>query len=278
MTDYLKQSTDYNDSAIASAFDELSFWSSRFAKLLFDHIEILRGINVLDVGSGTGFPLFELAHTHGSSCQFTGIDIWKEGLSRAAKKQGAWQLENVSFLMADGAHLPFPDAGFDLIVSHLGINNFEKPQEVLSECFRVAKPRARLILTSNLKGHMREFYDLYRETLISLGLSHHLDRLAVNEDHRGTKESICKMVKESGFQISKAVEDYFHLRYLDGSTLLRHPLTRFGFLEGWRAVVDSEDENRVFSMLESRLNEISRERGGLKMRIPMLYLEGKSEK
>jgi arsenite methyltransferase len=275
MTDYLEKKFDLNDPKIATVLDELSFWSSRFGTLLFNHLELVRDIRVLDLGFGLGFPLIELAHVHGSSCRFIGVDIWKAAMDRAVLKLKVYGLENVSLVRADGARLPLADDSFDLIVSNLGINNFEDPRAVLAECFRVAKPGARLVLTSNLKGHMQQFYDLYRETLVDLGKSRYLDRLAVNEAHRGTKESISGMVEGAGFRVLKIVEDRFYLRYLDGSAMLRHSLTRVGFLGGWRAVLEPEEEREVFTILEERLNKLARRDGELKMTVPMLYLEAR---
>ena len=67
---------------VETIYDELSFWSSRFGALLFDHLELRRGIRGLDVACGAGFPLLELAHVHGESSHLTGVDIWKEALEK----------------------------------------------------------------------------------------------------------------------------------------------------------------------------------------------------
>ena len=72
----------------------------------------------------------------------------------------------------------------------------------------------------------------------------------------------------------KIREDRFHLRYLDGSALFNHSLTQLGFLDGWRRVVDQEDEERVFALLENRLNQLASTAGELRLTVPMLYLEG----
>ena len=108
MTDYLSRETDFDDPRVASAFDELSFWSARFGSLLFDHLELIPGLNVLDVACGTGFPLLELAQVHGDTCRFTGVDIWAPALRRAAAKLTVHDLPHVHLLRADGVRLPFP--------------------------------------------------------------------------------------------------------------------------------------------------------------------------
>jgi len=204
----------------------------------------------------------------------TGIDQWKEAVERARAKQQVYQLPNVQILEADAAHLPFGEREFDLIVSHLGVNNFADPEAVLGECFRVAKPQASLVLTTNPSGHMRELYALFREVLLELHKPLYLERLQKNEEHRGTKESLSGMLQAAGFHMVKIQEGAFRLRYVDGSALFHHLLTQVGFLEGWRRVVDAEDEEPVFALLETRLNQVAQTRGELRLTVPMLYLEG----
>ncbi|MFN8371960.1 MAG: methyltransferase domain-containing protein [Anaerolineae bacterium] len=226
------------------------------------------------MAKATGVPLFELAHMHGTSCHFTGVDIWQAALDRAQFKLNAYGLTNITLQKIDGHNLPFPDAHFDLFISNLGVNNFDDPQAMLAECARVAKPGARLVLTTNIIGHMREFYDVYRAVLKDFGKPEYLERLAHNEAHRGTPSAHTRLVEYAGFRVSKIIEDSFTLRYLDGSAFFRHWLIRLGFLDQWRAIVDKADERAVFTNLEARLNTLAQQRSGLTMTIPMLYVEG----
>ena len=153
MTDYLKHKNDFNNPDFAAVFDDLPFWSSRFGQLLFKEIEIRGGLEILDIGCASGFPLFELGSVFGNSCRVTGLDIWREALRRAHQKLRFHGATNVHVVEADGARQPFADAAFDLIVSNLGVNNWSDPRGVLAECFRVAKQDAQLVLTTNVVGH-----------------------------------------------------------------------------------------------------------------------------
>ena len=274
MPDFLHRTYDLHQPELASAFDQVSFWSARFGAFLFQHLTLRPHLAILDLACGTGFPLFELAQVYGASCQVTGIDQWKEAVERARLKQRVYQLPNVQILEADAAHLPFGEHEFDLIVSNLGINNFADPEAVLAECFRVAKHHASLVLTTNPTGLMRELYVLFREVLLELQKPTYLERLRRNEEHRGTKESLSGMLRDAGFRMVKIQEGSFHLRYVDGSALFHHVLTQVGFLDGWRKVVEPEDEEQVFALLEARLNQVAQARGELCLTVPMLYLEG----
>jgi arsenite methyltransferase len=272
MTDFVMPESNFTNAEIASVYDELSFWSSRFGALLFRHIRLQRNLNILDLGCGPGFPMFELAHIYGNSCRVIGVDIWKEAIDRAKAKLAVYGLQNVSIVEADGARLPFGSGEFDLIVSNLGVNNFADPEAAFSECFRVAKPGGRLVLTTNVRGHMREFYDVFRETLTAK--TAYLERLEVNEAHRGTKEAHSRSLQVAGFRVTRAIEDEFQMRYVDANTLLNHSLTRIGFLGGWRSVVEPEDEVEIFAEVARRLDVIAARHGELVMTVPMLYLEG----
>ncbi|MBC7872094.1 MAG: class I SAM-dependent methyltransferase, partial [Chitinophagaceae bacterium] len=116
MTEYLKYQTDL--STLASVFDELTFWSARFGAMLFQHLRLSRGIDILDLGCATGFPLFELANVHGESCRVFGIDPWGDALIHAATKRDGYGIHNVTLIQGDGLQLPFVASQFDLIVSN----------------------------------------------------------------------------------------------------------------------------------------------------------------
>jgi arsenite methyltransferase len=273
MPDFLHRTYDLHQPGLASVLDEVSFWSSRFGSLLFKHLPLRPQVNILDLACGTGFPLFELAQVFGRSCHVTGIDNWAEAIERARVKQAVYQFANVTILEANAERLPCGESEFDLIVCHLGINNFADPKAVLTECRRVARPHAVLVLTTNPAGHMREFYTQFREVLQGLGLPQYLERLESQEGHRGTREALGGELHSAGFQVMKVIEEQSQLRYLEAGALFHHILTQIGFLDGWRGVVDPEDEERVFALLEARLNQTAKAGGELVLSVPMLYLE-----
>lgn len=265
MTDYLRRRVDMDE--LAPVFDEASLWGARFAFLMLDELELRAGIRALDVGCATGLPLIELANMHGAKARFTGIDIWSSALHRAQWRIACQGLPNVTLAEADGHKLPFLARSFDLIVSNLGINNFDDPDAVFRECARVLHAGGRLVLTTNVRGHMREFYDVFRSVLPA----RYHERLEANEAHRGSVASLRARIEAAGFTIARVVEREFVLRFLDGSAMLRHSLV-YWFLMGWRAVVDLEDEESVFAELEHRLNQ----QGPLAMTVPMVYVEATS--
>lgn len=274
--DYLEPVPDYEKIEVASALDELSFWAARFGYSMLDYLKVEPASKILDVGCGTGFPLFELAHRYGPSCQFTGIDPWAAGLVRAAQKLAIYNLPNVQLIEADAAQMPLATNQFDLIVSNLGINNFSNPAQVLTECARVSRTGARLALTTNPIGHFHQFYAAYRQVLTEFGNPEYLARLAANEAHRGNLPVIQTLLQQAGYEIINVKEQEFSMRFLDGSAFFRHFLIRIGFLEDWRAVVDPAVEQEIFLQLEGHLNEIARQNNNeLVLSVPLLYIEAR---
>jgi arsenite methyltransferase len=264
---------DLNDPETVSAYDELPLWSSMFGLLLLKHLPLCRHATILDVGCGTGFPLLELAGRLGSTCVVHGIDPWAEALKRARLKARVRGARNVGLWQGDAAAMPFSDGQFDLVVSNLGVNNFSDPDAVLRECRRISRQGARLALTTNLQGHMEEFYAVFESTLLEMGLPKAITALQAHIRHRTTVEGLAALFERAGFRLSKVREETASMRFLDGSALLEHYFIRLGFLDGWKEVLRPEEQQEAFSLLESNLNALSESRGELALTIPMAYVE-----
>ncbi|MBI3844281.1 MAG: methyltransferase domain-containing protein [Planctomycetes bacterium] len=258
---------------LVTALDECSLWASHFGSALLDRFEPAPGLRVLDVGCGTGFPTIEIAGRLGPSCSVVGVDVWHAALERARRKASLYRVSNLTFVEADAARLPFGDGEFDRITSNLGLNNFENPEGVLRECARVAKPGATLVLTTNVRGHMREFYRVFRRVVRERCDRAAQARCEANEAHRGTPRAIAVLVARCGFTVSRVDRREFTWWFGDGTALFGHPLVRVGFLPGWRAVPPSRLARAVFADLEARLNAIAKKRGGLRLTIPVFVLE-----
>ncbi|MEM7019670.1 MAG: methyltransferase domain-containing protein [Pseudomonadota bacterium] len=279
MTDYLSFKADLTKLEVAEAFDDLTYWSSMFGQLLFRHLRLAAGLTALDIGCGTGFPLLELADRLGPTSTIHGIDAWDHAVAQAQLKVRVRGNTNVHVTCSSADDMPYDDSYFDLIVSNLGVNNFDAPDRVMAECYRVCKPAGRIALTTNLVGHMREFYQIYEQTLIDTGNSHLVERLHQHEAHRATSERLRTLFSDTGFEVIGYHTDTFTLRYADGSAFLHAYLSRLGFLDGWKSVLNgTAQEAAIFEELEARLNQISREGdGGLCLSIPAAYIEGRKK-
>jgi ubiquinone/menaquinone biosynthesis C-methylase UbiE len=257
---------DFDSPEVVDTYDEAPLWSAMFGLLLLEHVPLAGVRTALDVGCGTGFPLIELADRLGPGAEVHGIDPWKPALQRARLKIRNRQTTNVTVHEGSANAMPFADASFDIIVSNLGINNFDDRSGAMRECRRVARPGATIALTTNLQGHMREFYDAFAKVIDKRDA----ERLREHIEHRATVESVRALLEESSFRVTRVVEREGVMRFANGTALFNHYFIRLGFLDGWRSVV-SENEDEVFARVREQI------KGELRLTIPMAYIEAKAE-
>jgi ubiquinone/menaquinone biosynthesis C-methylase UbiE len=262
---------DMHNPDFGDLYDELPLWSAPFGQMLLERVPMKRGQTILDVGCGTGFLSLELAQRCGADSSVIAVDPWPAAMRRLRWKIERLGLTNLRLLEHDAAAIDLPEASVDLVVSNLGVNNFENADAVLRTCFRVLKPGAPLFLTSNLVGHMQEFYDVFRGVLPA----ERLPALDAHVRHRATVESLGHMLTAAGFEVSIVELASMFMRFADGSALLRHTFIRMGFLPAWREVAGPEGEAKIFDALERRLNEGAATLGELPLTIPMACVEAR---
>lgn len=270
-SDFLSFSSDLSDPATVAIYDELPLWSAKFGLLMLQHVPLKEKMKVLDVGCGTGFPLLELAQRLGPSSTVYGIDTWSAALDRARFKAEKMNIGNILLMNCCASNIPSPSGEFDLIVSNLGINNFPDPVAVLKECNRVLSPRGLLSLTTNLQGHMSEFYDAFRAVMYDLDQNVHL--LEQHIQSRTTIEELEQMFSASGFRLNRLELDSTKMRFANAAALFNHYFVKLAFLEGWRNVVPEAARPTVFSALSKRFNDLAAHEKELSFTIPMAYLE-----
>lgn len=271
--DFLQFDADFSSPGVITAYDELPLWSAMFGLLLLDEVPLSGVEAALDVGCGTGFPLIELAERLGPHARVHGVDLWSSALKRAAEKVESRHTPSVTLHEASAVKMPFADGVFDLIVSNLGVNNFEDRTAAIRECRRVARAGATIALTTNLRGHMREFYTVFDEVLAETGDNEAWQRLRHHVDHRASVAEVRELLEGGGFAVNRVIERAARTRFASGTALFNHHFIKLGFLDGWKQVVRGR-EPEMFERLRRRLDEIARQDGQLSLTIPMAYIEG----
>jgi ubiquinone/menaquinone biosynthesis C-methylase UbiE len=133
--------------------------SSPWYQLVRERIGSVRDLRVLEVACGRGGFVRELAR---AGAQVTGCDFsiaaLQVGQSKLRPMNGA---ARASLIQGDAQSLPFASDSFDLIVSCETIEHVPDVRSALSEMWRVARPGAKLFLTTPNYANLMGLYDLY---------------------------------------------------------------------------------------------------------------------
>lgn len=104
------------------------------------------GEQVLDLGSGAGTDSLVAALMVGASGRVIGIDMTPEMIATAQSSARTMGVANVEFVEGEAEQLPFPDTGFDVVISNGVIDLIPDKDAVFAELHRVLRPGGRLQL------------------------------------------------------------------------------------------------------------------------------------
>jgi ubiquinone/menaquinone biosynthesis C-methylase UbiE len=102
------------------------------------------GSAVLDVGTGPGVLLAELARRRGD-LRLTGIDLSADMVAAATRNLSEFGAR-ATVLVGDVTDLPFPDGSFDLVVSSFSLHHWDHPESAVPQLARVLRPGGRLVI------------------------------------------------------------------------------------------------------------------------------------
>ncbi len=170
------------------------------------------GQRLLDVAGGTGDISFRFLKRAGSG-HATVLDLTEPMLVEGRKRAEAGQMaDQLDWVVGDAMALPFDDNTFDVYTISFGIRNVTRPQEALSEAYRVLRPGGRLMVLefSQIPNDLMQWaYDRYSFNVIPK-----MGKMIANDadSYQYLVESIRKfpdqetflgMVKTAGFENAK---------------------------------------------------------------------------
>ncbi len=272
MKNYLKNKLDLTK--VIDVLDECPLWSSPFGLKLLNYIEYKLNISVLDIGSGTGFPLTEIALRLGDTCVFYGVEPSKEAIKRINKKIQLYNISNISIINEEAESIPLEKNSINLITSNNGINNVRDIDKVLSECSRIIKKGGQFIQTMNTNLSMFEFYELFEEVLTILKMDFEVSLMYQHiSQKRPSINSMISKLKKNGFLIRNIEYDQFNYKFVNGTAMLNHYFIRMAFLNSWISILPPEKVEKTFDFIELKLNEKSQKSGPIKISIPFVVID-----
>ena len=193
--DFLKQ-------AMANIHDEVS---ARYYGCGLVAPQLLEGMRILDLGSGSGRDCYLLAQLVGEEGFVLGVDMTDEQLD-VANRHLEWHREKFGFERSNVEfrkgyierldELNLPDNSFDIIISNCVINLSPDKEAVLSEAYRLLKPGGELY-----------FSDVYADRRVAAELVD--DPLLYGECLSGALywNDFHNLAKQTGFMDPRLVED-----------------------------------------------------------------------
>ena len=113
--------------------------SEKFYTLVTENVELSDGMDVLEMGCGTGTILYRLSQ----KCRINGygIDTEEKMLEQARKK-----CPDMQILLAPCDAVPYEDGKFDVIAACMAYHHFPDRKAFARECARLLKPGGRLYI------------------------------------------------------------------------------------------------------------------------------------
>jgi ubiquinone/menaquinone biosynthesis C-methylase UbiE len=147
-TQYGKWAATYDEDK-RKLFVKLGMDYDGFTNKLIEECRLFPGINILDVGAGTGLTSIPVAQAIQGECTITAVDPVAEMLDRAKENFANASLsDRVTILQGKGEEIPVPDRAFDLIITTFAMRHMDC-EKALSEFARVLKPGGRVVIAES---------------------------------------------------------------------------------------------------------------------------------
>lgn len=127
----------------------------RLARIV-ERLHIERGMDIVDLGCGTGVLFDMLRRRVGPEGSVTGVDF---SLQMAVRAHRNFPFSNINVIDADAIELPFADSCFDMGVAFAAFPHFSNQQQAIAEIHRVLKGGAKFyILHLSSSGEVADIH------------------------------------------------------------------------------------------------------------------------
>lgn len=221
-------------------------WRGRFNTLINESIELPLEGRILDVNCGTGDHTLELAERLRGKGEVIGVDPSVERITLARAKAQVAKADYVTFEQGSASDLPFDSNEFSAVIGDASMLRANEIEDALAEMARVAQPEGRVILKLSTRGSFDEFFSIYWEALLEVGMADVVwaalerlisERLTVSDAElmagRLELRKVETFISREGFSYANA-EDF-----------LESPLIQDVFLSDWLEIVPEESRDEV---------------------------------
>ena len=150
-----------------------------------DLIGIHPGMNVADLGAGTGYMTLRMARRVGPHGRVWAVDIQPAMLERLTENARKADLSNIETVLGTEADPKLPPASMDLVIMVDVYHELSRPQEMLQSIRACLKPDGRLVLVEYKKED---------------------PAIPIRPDHKMTLADIKAEVEAEGYKLDKAID------------------------------------------------------------------------
>ena len=206
-------------------------WSTPFAEVLLQQLDLRPGLTILDVASGHGIPAFYLAEQVGPTGTVVGIDASRGQVANARAIQRS-ELPWLRFECQDMRALPASFPAFQRITGNLSVMFFRPHRfEAVKGLVEHLEPGGQLVLTFPSLGTFDSIWQRIDQEMDRYGLVTERDRLAAHVAERPSAAEARGWLERLGMERIAVVERPLEVASGAGQRFLQHPLLRGGFLD-----------------------------------------------
>lgn len=147
--------------ASAGQYDQAAETFEPFAEWLAELCLLHEGMDVLDVGCGTGISALVAARHVGSGGRVVGLDASRRMIEVAREKALATGCLHLRFMVCAAENICLPDDSFDAVICNFSLHLFGDEPGALREMTRVAKPAGKVAWTVPAPDHAQEMIAAY---------------------------------------------------------------------------------------------------------------------
>ena len=137
--EFNRSAGSYDDSRLVKSFQR------RAQNLVINKMQLQKGMNILDLGCGTGLGTIDIATRLEGAGKVIGLDLSDKMIEQAKKKLIKYKYDNVIFEVESGSYLDYEDY-FDYVLSTNAFHHFDKKEEIFSRVYKSLKQKGSYLI------------------------------------------------------------------------------------------------------------------------------------
>jgi 27-O-demethylrifamycin SV methyltransferase len=176
--------------------EPLSVATAELTRRMIDAARLEAGLDILDVGCGSGAPAIRLVRDH--DVRVLGITTSEVGVAEATARAAAAGVTGARFQLRDGMDNGLPDNSFDRVWVLESSHLMREREQLISECARVLRPGGRLVLCDLIRYREIPFTEVRgrRADFVTL-------RTAFGDAHFETLEFYADAARRHGLEVDR---------------------------------------------------------------------------